>query len=78
MTIQDLPETMLRSLVGGLDGREAAVLRLLADGSSTRDIAHRLSYSERTVKAVIQDITQRFGLRNRSHAVAFALRNGLI
>lgn len=61
-----------------LDDREEKVVRLLADGSDTREIAHLLCYSERTVKAVIQDITHRFGLRNRSHAVAYALRQGLI
>ena len=30
------------------------------------------------MKTVIQDITRRFGLRNRSHAVAYAVRQGLI
>lgn len=67
-----------RLSVVGLDDREVAVLELLSGGSDTREIALRLCYSERTVKAVIQDITHRFGLRNRSHAVAYALRHGLI
>jgi DNA-binding NarL/FixJ family response regulator len=62
----------------GLADRELAVLRLLSDGCDTREIARRLAYSERTVKTIIQDVTRRFGLRNRSHAVAFALRQGLI
>lgn len=60
-----------------LSEREIEVLRMLAAGSDTREIAHRLCYSERTVKTVIQDITRRFGLRNRSHAVAYAVRHGL-
>lgn len=64
--------------VASLDDREEKIVRLLADGSDTREIARILCYSERTVKAVIQDITQRFGLRNRSHAVAYALRQGFI
>ncbi|MEV4509127.1 LuxR C-terminal-related transcriptional regulator [Dactylosporangium sp. NPDC049525] len=58
--------------------REVQVLRLLSEGCDTREVARMLSYSERTVKNVIQDVTRRFGLRNRSHAVAFALREGLI
>jgi DNA-binding NarL/FixJ family response regulator len=58
--------------------RELHVLRLLSDGHDTREIARRLAYSERTVKNIIQDMTRRFGVRNRSHAVAFALRTGLI
>lgn len=62
----------------GVSAREQRVLRLLADGADTREIAHRLCYSERTVKTVIQDIANRFGLRNRAHAVAYAIREGLI
>ncbi|GLY20217.1 response regulator transcription factor [Kineosporia rhizophila] len=58
--------------------RELAVLRMLGEGCDTREIARRLAYSERTVKTVIQDLSQRLGLRNRSHAVAYAVRNGLI
>lgn len=58
--------------------REQAVLRHLAEGADTREIAQALRYSERTVKTVIQDLTRRFGLRNRTHAVAYALRNGLL
>ena len=61
-----------------LTDRERDVLRMLGDGSDTREIARAMSYSERTVKTIIQDITHRFGLRNRSHAVAFAIRHGLI
>ena len=67
-----------RLTVVGLNDREERVLRLLADGSDTREIGHKLCYSERTVKTIIQDITHRFGLRNRSHAVAYAIRQGLI
>jgi DNA-binding NarL/FixJ family response regulator len=62
----------------GLTERERAVLQLLADGMSTREVAVRLSYSERTIKTVIQDLTLRLQLRNRTQAVAYALRNGWI
>jgi len=72
------PVNGVRLGAGGLTDREEKVLRLLADGSDTREIGHTLCYSERTVKTVIQDITHRFGLRNRSHAVAYAIRQGLI
>jgi DNA-binding NarL/FixJ family response regulator len=61
-----------------LSPRETAVLRQLADGADTREIARTLSYSERTVKSVVQDVTRRFGVRNRPQAVAYALRHGLI
>jgi DNA-binding NarL/FixJ family response regulator len=49
-----------------------------ADGWDTSEIADNLSYSERTVKNIIHDVTSRLQLRNRSHAVAYALRQGLI
>jgi DNA-binding NarL/FixJ family response regulator len=54
------------------------VLRLVAEGLDTGEIAKRLSYSERTIKNVIHDVVTRLNLRNRSHAVAYALREGLI
>ncbi|MEV6810007.1 LuxR C-terminal-related transcriptional regulator [Streptomyces sp. NPDC017248] len=62
----------------GLDERERAVLRMVADGRETDEIAKELCYSARTVTTVVRDITQRFRLRNRAHAVAYALRTGLL
>jgi DNA-binding NarL/FixJ family response regulator len=62
----------------GFSEREVDVLRLLGEGWDTAEIASKLSYSERTVKNVIHDITSRFQLRNRSHAVAYAVRAGII
>ena len=63
---------------GGLTEREIAVLRLLADGLDTAEVGARLFYSERTVKNIIHDVTSRLDLRNRTHAVAHAIREGLI
>ncbi|QJW34884.1 LuxR C-terminal-related transcriptional regulator [Cellulosimicrobium protaetiae] len=62
----------------GLAAREVEVLRLIADGCDTAEVARHLAYSERTVKNVLHDITSRLQLRNRVHAVAYALREGLI
>lgn len=64
--------------LNGFSEREVDVLRLLAEGWDTAEIAGKLSYSERTVKNVIHDITVRLQLRNRSHAVAYAVRAGVI
>lgn len=61
-----------------LSHREVRVLRLLADGCSTAEIADELAYSESTIKSAIHELTSRLELRNRSHAVAFAVRAGLI
>ncbi len=61
-----------------LTDREVKVLKLLADGYDTAEVGRRLFYSERTVKNVIHDVTSRLNLRNRTHAVTYALRQGLI
>jgi DNA-binding NarL/FixJ family response regulator len=64
--------------VPGLSEREIEVLRLLAEGLDTAGVAEHMCYSERTVKNVLHDITRRFNLRNRTQAVVFAMRKGLI
>ncbi len=62
----------------GLSSREREVLKLLADGLGTNEIASALAYSERTIKNVIHDVTTRLNLRNRSHAVAYAVKAGIV
>ena len=62
----------------GLTERELDVLRLLAEGLDTSEVSGRLFYSERTVKNIIHDVTSRLELRNRTHAVAYAIKQGLI
>ncbi|KZB82975.1 helix-turn-helix transcriptional regulator [Amycolatopsis regifaucium] len=64
--------------LSGLSPRETEVLRLLADGYDTGEIAKRVAYSDRTVKNILHGMLSRFGLRNRTHVVAYALREGLI
>jgi DNA-binding NarL/FixJ family response regulator len=61
-----------------LTNREEQVLRLIADGHATREVAEELCYSERTVKNVLHDVVTKLGARTRSHAVAHAVRAGLI
>lgn len=63
---------------GSLSDRERDVLGLVADGHETDEIAQTLCYSARTVTSVMHDIIYRFRLRNRAHAVAYALRTGLL
>ena len=62
----------------GLTDREVSVLKLLADGLDTIEVGEQLYYSERTVKNIIHDVTSRLQLRNRTHAVAYAIREGLL
>jgi DNA-binding NarL/FixJ family response regulator len=64
--------------MSGLSARERDILKLLAEGDSTAEIALKLEYSERTVKNVLQQLMRRHRLNNRAHAVAFAWRAGVI
>ena len=64
--------------VAAVTKRERDVLDLLAEGLSTREVAQRLSYSQRTIKNVLQELTTRLNVRNRTQAVALAVRNGWI
>lgn len=61
-----------------LSARERAVLRLVADGLTSKHIARRLSITERTVKFHIASIFNKLGADNRAQAVAEASRRGLI
>ena len=61
-----------------LSGREVEVLRLVADGYDTADVADQLAYSESTIKGVLAKLMTRLEARNRCHAVAIVLRQGLI
>jgi DNA-binding NarL/FixJ family response regulator len=64
--------------ISGFTERELEVLRLLAEGLDTGEVAVKLNYSQRTVKNIIYGVMTRFGLRNRTHAVAYAIRTGAL
>jgi DNA-binding NarL/FixJ family response regulator len=68
----------LLSRAAVLTEREKQVLSLVAAGQSTVEIARALAFSERTIKNSIHDLVSRLHLRNRAHAVAYAVREGLI
>lgn len=61
-----------------LTAREVAVLRLLADGSRTIEIARALSYSERMVKNIVHDVMTKMECRTRAQAVAVVVRDHVI
>jgi DNA-binding NarL/FixJ family response regulator len=60
----------------GLTAREQEVARLLARGSSNRDIAQPLSTSERTIEAHLRNMRRKLGLASRSQLIAWAMYNG--
>jgi DNA-binding NarL/FixJ family response regulator len=61
-----------------LSEREREVLRLVALGATNRDIAEKLVISENTVKVHLHNIMEKLHLRNRQHAAAYAIREGLV
>jgi DNA-binding NarL/FixJ family response regulator len=90
----DLPPDLLGGLLGhvgrarragagaavmaGFSPREIDVIKLVAEGLDTREMAVKLCYSERTVKNVLHDMMLRLNLRNRAHVVAYAAREGYL
>jgi DNA-binding NarL/FixJ family response regulator len=68
----------IAAVPGNFTPREQTVLSLVASGLSNREIAERLSYSERTIKTVVHDVITKLGVKSRSQAVAMAVRERMI
>lgn len=64
--------------INGLTDKEIEILRYIAAGMSNKEIAHELSYSEKTVKNYLSTIFQKLDIRDRTQAAIFAYRSGLI
>lgn len=71
----DIPQLLQRA---GLTPRDVTVLGFLAQGWTTSEIAHELVYAESTIKKEVHFIVHRLGARNRTHAVAMAIRESVI
>ena len=61
-----------------LTARETEVLKHVADGNRNRDIAELLFISEETVKVHIKHIMDKLGAKDRTQAIAIAVRRGII
>jgi len=72
------PAVPPRGSRGKLTRRQREILQLLADGGSTSVAARDLGLSEETVKTHTKNMLARLGAKNRTHAVAIALRECLI
>ena len=72
------PAVPPRGSRGKLTRRQREILQLLANGESTTVAARELDLSEETVKTHTKNALARLGARNRTHAVAIALRESLI
>jgi DNA-binding NarL/FixJ family response regulator len=61
-----------------LTPREVEVLERVSGGNRNRDIANRLFISEETVKVHIKHITDKLRAKDRTEAIAIAVRRGII
>ena len=61
----------------GLSDREREVLLMVADGLANKQIAQRLSISEKTVKAHLTSVFRQIGVTDRTQAALWAERSGL-
>lgn len=59
-----------------LSSQQLAILRLVAQGLSSREIATQLYLSENTVKGYVQEILHRLNVKNRTEAVMMAVKQG--
>jgi len=61
-----------------LSDREISILHLMAEGLSNQEISRRIFLSENTVKYHLKNIFQKLHAHNRTEAVTFAMRSGLL
>lgn len=66
------------AVAASLTARQVEVLRLVGAGLTTREISEHLEISPKTVENHKQRIFERLGVRNQAHAVAVAMRAGLV
>ena len=65
-------------MIPRLTPRQQEILQLYANGLSVKDIAFQLDVTESTIKAHTTAAYKNLGARDRSHAIAIAMREGLI
>ena len=67
-----------RGDLASLSEHELAILKLIADGKTNREIAHILCLSEHTVKQYVSNILQKLHLARRAQAAALIAQYGLL
>ena len=61
-----------------LTRREIEVLKLLAEGLFNKEIAYKLSISEKTVKNHVSNIFKKIGVSDRTQAAVYAIKNNIV
>ncbi|WP_150429946.1 LuxR C-terminal-related transcriptional regulator [Dechloromonas sp. CZR5] len=67
-----------RTEEGGLSQRELQILRLVAEGSSNKELSRKLFVSENTVETHLRRIYSKLGTKNRTQAVSKAREKGML
>jgi DNA-binding NarL/FixJ family response regulator len=62
----------------GLTAREVEILKLMATGMANKQIAFRLKISEKTVRNHVSNMYEKLNIYDRSQAVLYAVRKGLV
>lgn len=70
--------TTTKEFYDGLTPREVEILKLLATGQANKQIAYRLRISEKTVRNHVSNMYMKLQIYDRSQAVLYAVRKGLI
>ena len=70
--------TSPKQFYDGLTAREVEILKLLAAGQANKQIARRLNISEKTVRNHVSHMYEKLQIYDRSQAVLYAVRKGLI
>ena len=66
------------SAVSALTSRQYEVLQLLAEGKTTREIAHQMSLSVKTIESHRQQIINKLNIHSIAGLTKYAIREGLI
>ena len=70
--------TTPKEFYDGLTNREIEILKLLASGMANKQIAYRLKISEKTVRNHVSNTYEKLGIYDRSQAVLYAVKKGLV
>ena len=70
--------TTAKEFYDGLTTREIEILRLLANGMANKQIAYRLKISDKTVRNHVSNTYEKLGIYDRSQAVLYAVKKGLV
>ena len=73
-----LAKSQRQAYLFDLSQREVEVLRLIANGATTSEIAEQLFLSDTTVKRSVRNIFDKLGVHNRSEAISEAYKRRLI